>query len=99
MSKVKNAVCLADGCDGTPFLRHDGYCKEHVPKEASRVKKSPENMVQGYCQRKDCTEWASYHVFDRGGNKVGGYCTRDSEFLVRAINTTPPKQPIHFPPL
>lgn len=62
--------------------------KTTVFKEASRLKKTPENMIKGYCQRTDCSEWASYRVIDKNGDNRGGYCSRDSEFLVRALNNS-----------
>jgi hypothetical protein len=59
------------------------------PKEASRVKKSSEHMVRGYCQRDNCTEWATYHVFDRRYGKLGAYCRDCSETLVSILNRQP----------
>ncbi len=56
-------------------------------KEASRVKKT---AFTNYCARMDCVEWATYYVFDKEVNNVGGYCRDCSEFLVRALNRMSP---------
>jgi len=77
-----------------------------MSKEATRIKKTPDHMVQGFCTRLNCVEWASYHVLDQDENNLGGFCSVDSEIAVRALNRVKPILPLSpkdiqliFPPL
>ncbi len=63
-------------------------------KEATRVKKTPEHMVQGFCTRLNCVEWSSYQVLDQNANSLGGFCSVDSETVVRALNRVKPILPL-----